>query len=119
MMQVPLPDADSTPINEGAAIRLQPGERGTITVEPEKQGSLHRVPYVALDWMDGATYEVVVDGTERYAESPVPPVDLDAPTVPFQPALRLTDSMELIVRDLRASGDERLYRARVIGWEVQ
>jgi hypothetical protein len=118
VIQVPLPGDGAVPVNSGGNVVLEPGQKATITIEPEQAPNRHKIPFVAVDWLRSTAYRVEVDGTVRYDESPVPPVDLDSPTVPFLPALSLNNELTLVIKDLRETGDPRLYRHRVIGWEV-
>lgn len=118
MIQIPLPDSGDVPVNNGTAVALNPGQKATITVKPETSGNLHRIPLVACDWFDNASYSVEVDGTNRYGPSPIPPTDVDAPSVTFVPGLRLNRKLVITIKDLRSTGDTRTYRTRVIGWEA-
>jgi len=118
MMPIPLPDEGDVPIQEAAQVALNPGEKVTVTMTPETSGSQHKVPIVAITKRKGSSYEIAVDGTNRFGPSPIPPTDIDDVDATFIPALDMQSKLETEIKDLRASGGERTYFVQVIGWEA-
>jgi len=118
VLYTPLPDESSIPIHEVAKVRLRPGEKAKVTVEPDSQGETHHIPAVAISKYSGATYGIEVDETERYGpHAPVPPTDPDDLEATFLRALRMTREMVVTIRDVRETGSARDYQIHVLGWE--
>lgn len=119
MNVVPEPDGNDVSVHETASVDLEPGQKVEVVMQPDSQGSLHRIPIVAVTKHSDATYQIDIDGnTERFGPSPVPPTDIDDLAVTFLPALRLQNELRIIVRDVRSTGNPRQYVMQVIGWEA-
>lgn len=114
-MLVPQPTADAIPINEPASVELDPGERGTVTYDPEKRVSSLVVPIIAASKYRGCIYEVRADADTVYGPARIPPTDIDDLQVCFIPALRFSESLTVQVTNL--AEQTRTVNIQPIGWE--
>lgn len=118
MLYTPTPGENSVPLHETARVELEPGQKITVTLEPETAPNLHYIPVVAISKRAGAVYSVAVDETTRFGpNSPVPPTDPDDLEPTFLRCLEMNQEMEITIKDVRATGSRRPYQIHVLGWE--
>lgn len=114
-----MPGDGAVPLHETARVELAPGQKITVSLEPETAPSRHYIPVVAVSKRPGATYTVTVDDTTRFGpNSPVPPTDPDDLEPTFLRCLEMHREMEITIKDVRETGNPRPYQMHVLGWEA-
>lgn len=102
--------------NEAVAITLSPGQRGTVTFEPEGRVSDYYLPTLAVSKHPNSTYKVETDGTTEYGPAPVPPTDVDDDSDTFRPPETFADEAVIVIENLDSS-TTRTYFVQAVGWE--
>jgi hypothetical protein len=111
------PPADAVPFNEPVQVKLAPGEKATVTFEPQTSGTRFHLPTVGISKLPNSTYEVRADDTPTFGQAPVPPTDVDDFTETFRPPVEFSDSLTVVVRNVDNS-TTRTYTIQPVGWEV-
>lgn len=114
---MPDPAADPEaykPLNDAERTDIPSGSKATYTFDPDGSGMW--VDAVAASKFGGLTYEVRVDGTQRYGPNGVPPTDIDDLTVTHKPPLEVDRQLKVIVRN--PSATDRTVAVQIRGWET-
>lgn len=117
MMVLPFPDEESSTITEIESVSLSPGQRATVSFTPTRSSTKFMLGAVAISKRPNSSYTIKLDGTTHFGAEEVPPTDIDDVAAVWIPALPMQDELEVIVEDLRSTGDARTYHVQPIGYE--
>lgn len=109
------PPAGATPATETTQVQLDVGEKARVEFTPDRSGTEHKVPVVAVSRHSGSTYEIVADGTTRYGQAPIPPSEPNHLSQGFIPSLSFKDGLTVIIRNV--GSQVRTYSVQIVGWE--
>jgi len=109
------PSESAVSVHEALSVDVPGESRATIDLTPEQDGATFYVPVVAVSKNQASTYEVQIDGTDRFGPSPIPPTDPDDFGATFIPPLKMENSMEITIKNTD-TGQQR-YLVQVAGWE--
>lgn len=108
-----MPEGDWIPVNEATGAEIPAGNRAKFRFEPDASG-MH-VDSVAASKFAGLTYEVTVDGDQRFGPAPIPPTDIDDMVTTHNP--RMSVDRELVITVRNPSAADRTVAAQVRGVE--
>ena len=117
MNSVPKPAENDRPLNQPETVKLDPGERATVTYTAQQRtGGGFVLPILAISKHPDSVYKATVDDSEViYPESAVPPTDIDDKAITFAPAYSFSRSLTCEVTNL--SDAKRRYTVQPIGFE--
>lgn len=116
MNSVPQPEPDDRPLNHPDTVRLDPGEKVTVTYTAKKRTNGGFVlPALGMSKHPDSVYSAEVDGETIYPEASVPPTDVDDMGTTFLPAYEF--SQELVVMMVNLGDSTRDYTCQPIGFE--
>lgn len=101
------------PVNEADGTDVPAGTRAVFTFTPDAGGM--QIDSVAASKFDGLTYEVTVDGTNRFGPAPIPPTDVDDMATTHNPRIEVDRQLVITVRN--PSTSDRTVAAQVRGIE--
>lgn len=108
-----MPEADWIPVNEASGTSVPAGSRADFTFTPDASGM--QVDVVAASKYRGLTYELRVDGDQRFGPAPIPPTDVDDLVTTHNP--RMPVDREVIITVRNPSDTDRFVAAQVRGVE--
>lgn len=101
--------------NEATSVTLDPGQKGTITFEPEDRQSDYYLPMLAASKIEDSEYEILTDGTTTFGPAPIPPTDIDDDNQTFIPPETFSDYCDVEISNLGSNTQTYIVQAK--GWE--
>ena len=104
---------DWIPVNNADGTDIPAGSKATFRFTPDASGM--ELDAIAASKYRGLTYEVRVDGDQRYGPAPIPPTDIDNLATTHNPRLPVDRELKMIVRN--PSDTDRYVSAQIRGIE--